>query len=324
MTITNIYYYLKPFIPRKVQLFLRRLLISKKRAYYQNIWPIDEKAGRKLRQWKGWPRQKKFALVLTHDVDTAKGQSKCRQLMQIEMGLGFRSVFNFVPERYRVDSGLRCLLRECGFEIGVHGLKHDGKLYKSKETFKRRADLINKYLKEWNAVGFRSPAMHHNLEWLHELDIAYDASTFDTDPFEPQSDGAGTIFPFKVNNKINQSSYIELPYTLPQDHLLFIINKETNVNIWKHKLEWIVDHGGMALLNVHPDYINFENKKCSIEEYPAGFYENFLRYIKNKYADQYWHVLPKEMARYWLNFAIEYQEDKNSQINSESRCFHYS
>jgi hypothetical protein len=303
---------------------LRRLLISKKSAYYKDIWPIDEAAGRKPNHWKGWPAQKKFALVLTHDVDTAKGQSKCKKLMQIEMELGFRSAFNFVPERYKVYPELRSLLRDNGFEIGVHGLKHDGKLYKSKETFKQRAALINKYLKKWKAVGFRSPAMHHNLKWLHELDIEYDASTFDTDPFEPQSDGVGTIFPFKMNNLSNQSSYIELPYTLPQDHLLFIIQKETDLNTWKQKLDWIVDHGGMALLNVHPDYINFENKKCAIEEYPAGFYEDFLRYIKNKYENRYWHALPKEMARYWSNFAIELQEDKSAIINIESMCYHYS
>ena len=30
------------------------------------------------------------------------------------------------------------------------------------------------------------------------LNIAYDASTFDTDPFEPQPDGVNTIFPFWV------------------------------------------------------------------------------------------------------------------------------
>jgi len=47
-------------------------------------------------------------------------------------------------------------------------------------------------------VGFRAPAMHDNLEWISELNLEYDLSTFDTDPFEPQSDGVGTIFPFKV------------------------------------------------------------------------------------------------------------------------------
>jgi len=41
--------------------------------------------------------------------------------------------------------------------------------------------------------------MFHNLKWIHDLNISYDASTFDTDPFEPQHDRAGTIFPFWVN-----------------------------------------------------------------------------------------------------------------------------
>ena len=53
-------------------------------------------------------------------------------------------------------------------------------------------------MREWNAVGFRSGFMHHNLDWLHDLEVSYDSSTFDTDPFEPQPDGANTIFPFWV------------------------------------------------------------------------------------------------------------------------------
>jgi hypothetical protein len=38
--------------------------------------------------------------------------------------------------------------------------------------------------------------MLRNLDWLHDLDVQYDASTFDTDPFEPQPDGRHTMFPF--------------------------------------------------------------------------------------------------------------------------------
>lgn len=48
----------------------------------------------------------------------------------------------------------------------------------------------------------QGPAVHHNLEWIGELDIEYDLSTFDTDPFMPQPDGVGTIFPFLVERKM--------------------------------------------------------------------------------------------------------------------------
>ena len=34
--------------------------------------------------WSGWPDGKKFALVLTHDVETTKGLDKCYQLAEIE------------------------------------------------------------------------------------------------------------------------------------------------------------------------------------------------------------------------------------------------
>ena len=122
-----------------------------------------------------------------------------------------------------------------GFEVGVHGLKHDGKLFVSKKAFARQAVRINHYLKAWDSVGFVSPSMHHNLDWMHELNIAYDTSTFDTDPFEPQPDGVGTIFPFAVPGNNGHAGYIELPYTLPQDFTLFVLMKERNIDIWKKK-----------------------------------------------------------------------------------------
>ncbi len=141
--------------------------------------------------------------------------------------------------------------------------------------------------------------MQHNLEWIHDLEIEYDASTFDTDPFEPQPDGMQTIFPFWVQGNSNQKGYIELPYTLPQDFTLFVLMQERDIGIWKRKLDWIAECGGMALLNVHPDYINFGEGKTKTGEYPVTYYEELLKYVKGRYEGQYWHVLPKEMANFW-------------------------
>jgi hypothetical protein len=75
--------------------------------------------------------------------------------------------------------------------------------------------------------------------------------------------------------------------------------KQKNIDIWKKKLDWIVEQGGMALLNVHPDYMNFDGGKLGLEEYPAKYYDEFLEYIKSKYEGQYWQALPKDMARFW-------------------------
>lgn len=301
MFIPKVFYQLKPFIPRYLQILLRRNLVQKKRFLYSHSWPVDAKAGRTPEGWPGWPDRKQFALVLTHDVETAKGQEKCRDLIRIEEALGFRSSFNFIPERYEVSKVLRDYLTKNDFEVGVHGLNHDGKLYKSKDIFKKRAMRINQYLKEWKASGFRSPSMHHNLEWIHNLNIDYDASTFDSDPFEPQSEGVRTIFPFWVSCNGNHHGYVELPYTLPQDFTLFVLMKEKNINIWKKKLDWIAEKSGMALIVTHPDYMNFNGNNLGLEEYPAGYYEEFLDYVERKYKGQYWHMLPKQMAAFLLN-----------------------
>jgi hypothetical protein len=300
--INKIYYKIRPAIPRNIQIWMRRWLIRRQRLHHINEWPILQSAAVVPAGWQGWPDNKRFAFIITHDVELSGGHDKCRQLSRIELELGFKSSFNFVPLRYKVSKELRDYLTSNGFEIGVQGLLHDGKLFQSRKIFDERAQKINEFLRDWDAVGFRSPSMHHNLEWMHDLSILYDSSTFDTDPFEPQADGVGTIFPFWVKNASVDRGYIELPYTLPQDFTLFILLKEKTIDIWKNKLDWIVENGGMALINVHPDYVNFNSSKQKGEEFPIELYVELLKYIKDKYSGQYWHSLPKEAAKFSKDF----------------------
>lgn len=302
MAISNsnkFYYIIRPLLPRILQLAFRKVVIRPDRILTQNIWPILKGSDQKPPKWQGWPGGKKFALILTHDVEEYEGCQVSKKLAEIEQKLGFRSAFFFVPERYNVSPSLREYLVKQGFEVGVHGLKHDGKLYFSERVFKNRAVHINRYLKKWQAVGFRSPSMHHNLEWLKILDIKYDSSTFDTDPFEPQPEGVSTIFPFWVKGNRSGNSYVELPYTLPQDSTLFLLLRERNIDIWKMKTDWIVENGGVLLLITHPDYMRFDKNDLRKNKYPSEYYIEFLKFIKNKYKDQYWHALPREVAQFW-------------------------
>jgi hypothetical protein len=292
------YYQIKPLIPRRLQIALRRVRARSKLRTHGDIWPIDENAATPPKNWKGWPGGKRFAFVLTHDVDTARGQECCQPMLELETELGFVSSYNFVPERYPVREELRNYLTVNGFEVGVHGLNHDGKYFDSFNLFQERARKINRYIKDWGSVGFRSPSMQHDLAWFHELDIEYDASTFDTDPFEPQPDGVGTIFPFWVPDGCG-GGYLEIPYTLPQDFTLFVILRQKNIDIWKRKLDWIISRGGMALMLTHPDYINLGNSRCGIEEYPLKHYSDFLSYVQQTYRGEYYHVLPMDLAKFW-------------------------
>src|SRR5579872_5210809 len=177
MILTKAYYACKPLMPWALRTALRRANARYKRYAFADRWPIDPKAGVAPKGWRGWPQDKKFAVILTHDVERQRGLDRVERLMKLEAHLGFRSSFNFVPEgEYRVPDALRAMVDRSGFEVGVHGLKHDGKLYSSHAEFSRRAERIGEYARKWKAAGFRSPFMHHNLEWIHELGMEYDAS----------------------------------------------------------------------------------------------------------------------------------------------------
>lgn len=295
----KIYYSLKPVVPQDLLLYVRRSLALRKRDIYSETWPIDEAANARPKNWAGWPGGKKFALALTHDLESARSHEKCQRLVALEEKLGFRSSFNFVARDYDPSSKLLQYLKGRGFEVGVHGLMHNGNLFQSWNSFRRQAGEINQFLARWGAVGFRSPSMYHNLKWIQELNIEYDSSTFDTDPFEPQPDGVGTIFPFLVKDSLENPRYVEMPYTMPQDFTLFILLGEKDIRIWKKKLAWIARHGGMALLITHADYMNFEGVPRGPAEFPASLYEEFLAHVKADYSGQYWNALPREIAAFW-------------------------
>ncbi len=319
---------------------IRRQVALRKREQVRDIWPILPGSEKPPAGWTGWPDGKKFALVLTHDVEGPEGLAKCLALAEIEKKLGFRSSFNFIPEgSYQVNKELRDALTAQGFEVGVHDLEHNGKLFHNRADFRRKAERINSYLKDWGAAGFRSGFMLHKLDWLHDLAVQYDASTFDTDPFEPQPEGRNTIFPFWVKNpkaengnlktenvssesqqpnisafqndsvsafqnvslsafQRPRSGYVELPYTLPQDSTLFLLLRESSSDIWIRKLDWIARQGGMALVNVHPDYVRLPGEAKSASTYDIARYIELLKHIRASHGGMFWQPLPREMATF--------------------------
>ncbi len=295
-----LYYRLKPFLPFKLRLAMKATYFKTTSVPSNFGWPIDNRyphflfevlrqalvlAGVESVAFRSlWPDSRQFALTLTHDIETANGQAHVAEIADLEERLGFRSSFNFVPERYPVDRGLMLDLRARGFEVGVHGLKHDGKLFASRKEFERRALRINYYLREFEAVGFRAPLMHRNPYWLQDLDVEYDMSFFDTDPYEPMPGGVMTVWPFMLGR------FVELPYTLAQDSTLQFILKEKTPRIWLEKLEFVRQMHGMALINTHPDYLVKENARAR--------YVTFLQTL-SELREEFWNALPRETARWW-------------------------
>ncbi len=293
------YYVLKPVLPRSLTKPLRQVHSHGALLKSALDWPVEQRYVHFLRRMLGemmmsrglesvpfthfWPNGHRFALVLTHDVESGVGQGLVPALADIEERLGFRSSFNFVPERYRLDHGLIATLRKRGFEVGVHDLNHDGKLFASREQFLRRAERINRHLRDLEATGFRAAFMHRNPDWMQALDIEYDLSFFDTDPVEPVPGGTMSIWPFQLGR------FVELPYTLIQDYTLTAVLGERTPRLWTSKVAFIADQLGMALVNTHPDYLlSGETKRI---------YTRFLAEIRG--CGGYWNGLPGEVARWW-------------------------
>jgi hypothetical protein len=295
------YYAARPLLPRRAQLWLRRRLRRLQERSRFPRYPFDAATlqldelvvgyaarivGQALPAIAPWPAPHRWALVLTHDVETQVGHDAVAILTRVERRLGLRSSWNFVPERYRIDPTVLEGLRTDGFEIGVHGLRHDGRDLASLETLNARLPAMRAAATAWGAVGFRSPATHRVYDWMPTLGFAYDSSYPDTDPYEPQPGGCCAILPF-----FNQAM-VELPITMPQDHTLFEILGHHDEASWVQKAAALREAGGMCLMITHPDYM--------LDPFRVAAYTRFL---EDALTHEPWCALPRDAADWWRDRA---------------------
>ena len=230
-----------------------------------------------------WPKPWQMCVSLTHDVETRDGVLLVDRLAKLEESYGFRSCWYFVPHKYKIEPGLIQDLKARGHEVGVHGYNHDGRLFASNQIFEKRRTPIQNAVKEFKAAGFRAPMVHRNLDWILTLGTDYDASCFDIDPYQAMAGGVGGIWPFM------KQDMVELPYTLPQDHTLFIALAQNDISIWQKKLEFLRRWHGMAMLVTHPDYLDTEAR--------FDLYRQFLEHLQGQ--NDVWFALPEEIAKWW-------------------------
>jgi hypothetical protein len=292
------YYRVRPMLPRRSQIRMRQLASRLQARSRFPRWPVETAlhdlyarlfhdaaavAGAPVPWLSPWPNGRSWALVVTHDVETTAGYRSLRPVKDVELQHGYRSSWNFVPRRYRVDDAVVEELLEEGFEVGVHGLYHDGRDLGSPALLRERLPAMRAYAERWQAVGFRAPATQRRWEWMPMLGFDYDSSYPDTDPFEPQSGGCCTWLPY------HNDGLVELPITLPQDHTLFVILGHADERLWIQKAEQVRRRGGMALMVTHPDYLR--------EQPLLDAYRSVLeRFATDPTA---WRALPREVGAWW-------------------------
>ena len=298
------YYAIRPLLPRRVQLALRRAVAQRQRPPEFPRWPAETSlhdltdllleltatfAGSPVPSIDVWPNGHRWAVVLTHDVEARAGYEDLGLLRQPEREAGLRSSWNFVPlrvpkhERYEVSESVLGMLADEGCEVGVHGLHHDGRDLESLTMLRERLPAIRMFADRWGAVGFRAPATQRAWAWMPLLGFDYDTSSPDSDPYEPIRGGCCSWLPFF------NDAMVELPITLPQDHTLFSILGHRDGLVWIDKLHMIRERGGMALVLSHPDYAR-----------DPVLHEAYRALLALAAADEgAWHALPREVSDWW-------------------------
>jgi hypothetical protein len=301
----NLYYLLRPFLPISVRKHLQRLRLSGWDHIAFPRWPVDftvetlmERVMALRLKTSGlqkipfiwfWPDGAPAGGMMTHDVEDRVGRDFCDHLMDLDESFGVRSSFQLVPEmRYEVPESLLERFRRRGFEVNVHDLNHDGRLFHSRKQFLQRAEQINEYVRAFGGRGFRAGAMYRQQDWFDVLDVAYDMSVPNVAHLEPQRGGCCTVMPYFVGK------ILELPLTTIQDYSLFHILGDYSINLWKQQIDLITARNGLISFISHPDYL--------IDGRAREVYMNLLAHLRGlRNEGKIWMALPGEVDRWWRN-----------------------
>lgn len=296
------YYSLRPVLPIALRKHVQKIYLRDWGRIAFPRWPVDHTVenlmgnlmaaairarGTEIPFIWFWPDGAPSGLILTHDVETAKGLDFCRALIDVDSRYGFKSSFQIVPEeRYSASPALLREIRSQGCEINVHDLNHDGLLFDDRAEFLRRVAKINQYGKEFQSVGFRSGAMYRRVDWFGDLEFEYDMSVPCVGHLEPQRGGCCTVMPYFIER------ILELPLTTIQDYALFHYLGDYSIDLWKQQIDQILLKNGLISIIVHPDYVMNDRARKA--------YRALLTHLSDlRSRHGIWAALPGEVNTWW-------------------------
>ena len=262
-------------------------------------WPVESSVEFVRHLWRhvrgrdgagfAWPEGKRFALVLTHDVDSAGGLQRAAEIAEEETRRGLRSCWYVVGADEPLDDDALAALRAGGHEIGLHDAHHDNRgPFLGPAELGRRLDEVGDLVRRHEIRGYRSPTLLRTDAMYEALSgrFAYDSSMPDTGLL-PQRNGCATVFP------LAWGGVPVVPLTLPSDGQLISLglSGEEIFARWVEKAEWVARVGGVAMILTHPE------PGFSAEPEPRAAYLRFLDWAAAR--DDAWHTLPAELAEWW-------------------------
>ena len=299
----NMYYFVRPTMPVAVRRHLQKAWLKFRPQSPFPRWPVDHTVDSLLNQllllairaqgidkipfiWF-WPEGASSCAMMTHDVETTLGRDFSERLMDLDDASGIKACFSIVPEcRYEVTQEFLDSITRRGFEIIVHDLNHDGRLFEDRDEYLSRVKKINEYGQKFGAKGFRSAVLYRNQAWFDSLKFSYDTSVPSVGHLEPQHGGCCTLLPYFIGD------ILELPVTATQDYALFNYLNRYTLTLWDRQIEVIMQQNGLINFIVHPDYITTPREQ--------KLYTDLLSHLRNLSRDKgLWLALPGEVDHWW-------------------------
>lgn len=301
--VRRVYYQMRSALPTPLRHTVQRLALRDWSELPFPRWPVDTSVeeiferqllmAMRTRELKRvpfiwyWPDGASSAAMMTHDVEAPAGLAFVPGLMDVDDEYGIKASYQIVPEqRYTVPMDMLETIRVRQCEVNVHGLDHDGNLFRDRQTFLRKCKRINKYIQEFQAEGFRSASMYRNVDWYQELHVSYDMSLPNVAHLEPQRGGCCTVFPYFIGK------ILEIPLTTVQDYSLFHILRDYSIDLWKKQIERIMEKHGLISFIAHPDYL--------LRRKPLEIYKALLAYLAElRRHKKVWITRPGDVNRWW-------------------------
>jgi hypothetical protein len=301
--IRRFYYLIRELLPAKARRQLQKIYFQDWDKLPFPSWPVDftvdnlhEEFLRLLMEASSvkkvpfiwfWPEGAPNCIMMTHDVETSAGRDFTTQLMDLDDSRGIKASYQVIPEdRYEVSDEYVSEIRSRGFEFNVHDLNHDGRLYRERKEFERRAEKINGYMRQYNSRGFRAGSMYRNQDWYDVFEFSYDMSVPNVAHLEPMRGGCCTVMPYFVGK------ILELPLTLAQDYSLFHIMNDYSIDVWKQQLALLRRRNGLMSFITHPDYL--------INRQARNVYESLLDSLREMITvEKIWNACSGEIDHWW-------------------------
>lgn len=237
-----------------------------------------------------WPGGRRYALSLSHDVDTLAGFRRIPEIAALEEAHGFRSCWFVVGNQYPIDRAVLDGLQARGHEVALHGDRHDNRIaYLPSARIARRLDTCNEFTGRFDVGGFRAPSLLETpvlREVLRErFRYTSDVPDTETESLIAPRRGCASCFPFQ------KQGLLEIPITLPVEDKLLLAGcgEEGLLDAWRLKLAWIRAVGGLAQVLLHAEPHLWQRTR--------GVYARWLEDLSGDAAA--WRANLGEIARWW-------------------------